>query len=742
MTVQLSTLRVSADLDAGKYLSGARAMTAANQSVAASGTAAGASVTATQTKVNSAGDVWQRLSRQYVDGAGNEQKMTAALRSLQRGIDTGNVSMLQAEQILDGLNRKLGVTANAEELAANGQYALAQAVSTVNARLAQQEQQHGRTGRAIGLNAGQLQNLSFQVNDVISGIAMGQAPLTILAQQGGQVVQVLGMAEGGIGAALAGLLPILIPVGAAIGVVALLIAGLTSAIDENSGKTVSWGDTLKAVFQTIGDGIGAVFGPVFSWVSGWFSDLVQLISPGLKAGINLIVGGLVGAFTVIKDTWSLLPAALGDLVIQGSNGIIGAVQNMLNAITHTLNDWIADINSKIQQIPEQFRFGWQGLGTFGDVQFGRIDNPYAGSVDKANAIAAQDRSAAFGFDYAGAAFGDLQKHALENAANDNKKKKKTAGGKGATFSDLMDDAATDTATLTAQAAALGQSSTQTAYLEEKQKLLNKAVQQHIALTPDQISKIDAAAQAFGKQKGILESLTAAYDISKDAFKGLFTDLFANEGKGESFWHAFRDAAFSAIVSVENKLIDLETSKAFDALWSGGTTDGSGGIGGFLGGILKGFGFGGSVSAPAGLSGAAGDLGVLTPGFARGGYTGHGGKFEPAGIVHRGEFVFDAAATSRLGVGRLNALRGYADGGLVGGAANQNGAATFNLTVIVDGVEQQPQKVTQTKNASGGSDYVAIIDRATAKNVATPGSQTNRANKVALGARQQLTRRGS
>lgn len=44
------------------------------------------------------------------------------------------------------------------------------------------------------------------------------------------------------------------------------------------------------------------------------------------------------------------------------------------------------------------------------------------------------------------------------------------------------------------------------------------------------------------------------------------------------------------------------------------------------------------------------------GFASGGYTGPGGKYQPAGIVHKGEFVFDQASTNRLGVSQLEALR--------------------------------------------------------------------------------------
>lgn len=56
------------------------------------------------------------------------------------------------------------------------------------------------------------------------------------------------------------------------------------------------------------------------------------------------------------------------------------------------------------------------------------------------------------------------------------------------------------------------------------------------------------------------------------------------------------------------------------------------------------------------------------GYASGGYTGDGGKYQPAGVVHRGEYVITKEATSRLGIGFLNHLnygRGYATGGAVG-----------------------------------------------------------------------------
>lgn len=72
--------------------------------------------------------------------------------------------------------------------------------------------------------------------------------------------------------------------------------------------------------------------------------------------------------------------------------------------------------------------------------------------------------------------------------------------------------------------------------------------------------------------------------------------------------------------------------------------------------------------------ASAGVGVLSQlssiGFSSGGYTGNGGKYTPAGIVHRGEYVLTKEATARLGLGYLDYLnygtkRGFANGGGVG-----------------------------------------------------------------------------
>lgn len=74
---------------------------------------------------------------------------------------------------------------------------------------------------------------------------------------------------------------------------------------------------------------------------------------------------------------------------------------------------------------------------------------------------------------------------------------------------------------------------------------------------------------------------------------------------------------------------------------------------------------------AGLAGVGSGIFGAIFGFADGGYTGDGGKYEPAGVVHKGEYVLSKEATRRAGVANLDALhsslKGYAGGGYVGSA---------------------------------------------------------------------------
>lgn len=96
----------------------------------------------------------------------------------------------------------------------------------------------------------------------------------------------------------------------------------------------------------------------------------------------------------------------------------------------------------------------------------------------------------------------------------------------------------------------------------------------------------------------------------------------------------------------------------------------------------GFSDGGAVSAP--LSAMVGEYAV--PKFDVGGFTGPGGKYEPAGIVHRGEVVFSQEDVRRHGgVANVEALRlarlpSFADGGAVADASKSIGGVINAPTI--------------------------------------------------------------
>ena len=92
------------------------------------------------------------------------------------------------------------------------------------------------------------------------------------------------------------------------------------------------------------------------------------------------------------------------------------------------------------------------------------------------------------------------------------------------------------------------------------------------------------------------------------------------------------------------------------------------------------------------------------GFSDGGYTGDGGRLEPAGIVHRGEYVvpqplmrtpivqdmvhtIEAMRVGTMGTGKL--LPGYADGGYVKGTAGQETAVLGELLLLLRDLRNNP-----------------------------------------------------
>ncbi len=134
-----------------------------------------------------------------------------------------------------------------------------------------------------------------------------------------------------------------------------------------------------------------------------------------------------------------------------------------------------------------------------------------------------------------------------------------------------------------------------------------------------------------------------------------------------------------------------------------------------------------------------DMAAMT-GFASGGYTGNGGRYDPAGIVHRGEFVFNKSATSRLGTGFLSTLHsaksaraGMLAVGLSAGIANAQPLKVDNrapLSARSATVASAPMTVNITINA-GASQNADDIARAVQRELARIENQRQARNRSRL-----------
>lgn len=114
--------------------------------------------------------------------------------------------------------------------------------------------------------------------------------------------------------------------------------------------------------------------------------------------------------------------------------------------------------------------------------------------------------------------------------------------------------------------------------------------------------------------------------------------------------ARKQVQLNALVGASNAALAL--TEAIKGILSAASTTAAegGGIVGYIAGIVAG------LAAVAALYSSIRTAADSGDGFKEGGYTGDGDRDEPAGVVHKGEFVFTKDATKRLGVPILEALQ--------------------------------------------------------------------------------------
>lgn len=209
----------------------------------------------------------------------------------------------------------------------------------------------------------------------------------------------------------------------------------------------------------------------------------------------------------------------------------------------------------------------------------------------------------------------------------------------------------------------------------QQQLLNDAIGQGRDITPQLRDEFAKTAAAMASASARLASTRAGRDLEFDRDQlgrdrydqGAFSkarSAFGDTTSPEAT--AYISAARQNAVLSDSRSTLTDAATGFATALSHGTSaasafsDALGRVGDkLIGGAVD------SIISSAFKSGGGllGGLGSLF-GFSNGGYTGDGGKYQPAGIVHAGEYVMPAHTVRQYGRGFFDGLRGYADGGYV------------------------------------------------------------------------------
>ena len=284
---------------------------------------------------------------------------------------------------------------------------------------------------------------------------------------------------------------------------------------------------------------------------------------------------------------------------------------------------------------------------------------------------------------------------------------------------------------------------------ELEKLLPLMEAAANAIGPDAVARVAAWKNELASVKVVVDPVAESINTGlKDALSQAFSDIGSANKSGRQAAQDFLRGVVQVINSAASKQLG---ESLFNAISAGGSSGGIGGffsslfgtapggkkdgsspasalyvqdvsvaaqasstgvfgaekvgpglgdvLGGMLGNIFSGIkaafvslisGLGNALSGIFGGGGGQNVFGSIASffGFAEGGWTGPGAKYQPAGLVHAGEFVFSREAVQRFGINALDNLhrigRGmsvpniprlsYADGGAVNlpaAAAQQN-----------------------------------------------------------------------
>jgi hypothetical protein len=447
-----------------------------------------------------------------------------------------------------------------QSLGKSGATGLMQFTRATDAAAAAQQRLAAASGASIHRTAG----LATQLADVGQMLALGQAPMMTLLQQGPQIFSMYGNSLAGLRTALSDVGKMatgvvtkfwpLIGLSAALGVG---IGAMTREINQAGNASVNFGDVAKAAFQVPANAIYEFLQPAITSVSDWWGTELDIFADQTKMIVNFLTQNFLVGFETIKSGIMILPDAFIVAGQGAANGFLKGIEWLVQQAAEKLNGLMGPLNALLQfsgkdpiQLINPASLTIPPLNIGGDAAQARIGAEAAALTGRTVDIRGTD----FGGEWFGAIMDQSASNATQRLAED-------LTGVGGAAAAANDNARTLGVTL---------------------------------------SEAARAAQA-------------EWDFYRGTFNSFFSDLKSGLKEGQSFWQAFGGAASNALDSIANRAMEMATNGLFDMLFGslmGGFTSavtGGSMAGGFVPGLtgpslmgIPGMATGGTVARP-GLS---------------------------------------------------------------------------------------------------------------------------------------------
>lgn len=329
------------------------------------------------------------------------------------------------EEAFASVNGALDATATLAKSSGEALASLTKTAAGVGQALGGVAEQHEALGKAQAkskeitrLSSDEVKKLGGSLKSTFDSLASGADPFKVFLEQGPAIAEVFaGAAKSGVGfrGVLLGIAetvaPLALPFAAVAAAAAAIAApfaigaasinqsnkditsglGLTAEQLKNvKDKSVTMGDVATATFQVLGEKLKSAFGPSVSQAGEDFQKfLAGLAKPAAEAVAN-VIGAFAGAYAAIRATWSMLPAAMGDIIYSGANLLIDGVEKMINGVIALVNGMITSVNGIAKKLGLAI-----SLPELSDVHIQRLNNKYAGAAKAVADIAGKAYKDAF-----------------------------------------------------------------------------------------------------------------------------------------------------------------------------------------------------------------------------------------------------------------------------------------------------------------------------------------------------------